>query len=143
MASSSNSESPAPAPPKEYAPPLAPEAERGIRLMTNSLPPNRTRPRVIRMKRKTIFGKPLLKISTCAIESSNRTFRLHVRRLARQQCTHSKRQDALESAILLFQCYYNLCKIHSALDMSPAMAARLTDHIWELPEMITEMEKTG
>jgi hypothetical protein len=35
--------------------------------------------------------------------------------------------------------YYNFCRIHLTLRCTPAMEAKLTDHIWEIPEVIALM----
>jgi hypothetical protein len=32
--------------------------------------------------------------------------------------------------------YYNLCSIHTTLRATPAMKAKLTDHVWELAELL-------
>ncbi len=34
--------------------------------------------------------------------------------------------------------YYNFCRIHGRLRVTPAMEAGITDHVWELSEIITE-----
>jgi hypothetical protein len=32
--------------------------------------------------------------------------------------------------------YYNFCRIHQTLRLTPAMAAGVTDRVWELGELI-------
>ena len=32
--------------------------------------------------------------------------------------------------------YYNLCRIHSSLRVTPAMEAGLTDHVWSIAELM-------
>jgi hypothetical protein len=32
--------------------------------------------------------------------------------------------------------YYNFCCVHRSLRVTPAMEAGITDHIWELPEVL-------
>lgn len=36
----------------------------------------------------------------------------------------------------MFVCVYNYCRIHSALRVTPAMQAGLTDHVWSVAELI-------
>ena len=31
---------------------------------------------------------------------------------------------------------YNFCRVHGSLRITPAMAAGITDHVWELGELI-------
>ncbi len=42
--------------------------------------------------------------------------------------------------------HYNLCRVHEALRITPAMALGVTDHIWTIGELIeaaTEPEPEG
>ncbi len=32
--------------------------------------------------------------------------------------------------------YYNFCRIHGSLRVTPAMEAEITDHVWDLRELI-------
>ena len=32
--------------------------------------------------------------------------------------------------------YYNFCKVHQTLRVTPAMEAGLSDHVWSLEELI-------
>jgi hypothetical protein len=38
----------------------------------------------------------------------------------------------LKAAVALHFAYYNFCRVHSSIRVTPAMEAGLTDHIWEL-----------
>jgi hypothetical protein len=38
--------------------------------------------------------------------------------------------------VALHLAYYNFCRIHGTLRVTPAMAAGITDHIWELDELL-------
>jgi len=38
--------------------------------------------------------------------------------------------------VAVFIAYYNFCRIHSSLRVTPAMAAGITDRVWELSELI-------
>jgi hypothetical protein len=54
----------------------------------------------------------------------------------------SKKWENHEAALALFFAYYNFCRVHSTLTeeaghkTTPAMAARLTDHVWTVAELI-------
>ena len=37
----------------------------------------------------------------------------------------------------LWVAYYNLCRVHETLRVTPAMAAGLTDHIWSIAELLS------
>jgi hypothetical protein len=37
--------------------------------------------------------------------------------------------------------YYNFCRIHQTLRVTPAMAAGVTDHVWEIRDIISLLEK--
>jgi len=37
--------------------------------------------------------------------------------------------------------HYNFCRVHQTLRVTPAMAAGLSDHVWELSELIALMPK--
>jgi len=44
--------------------------------------------------------------------------------------------ENLKAALALHFAWYNLVRIHSSLRITPAMAAGVTDHVWELRELI-------
>jgi hypothetical protein len=48
----------------------------------------------------------------------------------------SKKLANLKAAIALHFAYYNFCRIHQTLRVTPAMEAGLTDHVWELKELL-------
>jgi hypothetical protein len=37
--------------------------------------------------------------------------------------------------------FYNFCRIHETLRVTPAMQAGLTDHVWDLEEIVALIEK--
>jgi len=41
-----------------------------------------------------------------------------------------------KAAVALHFAYYNFCRVHSSLRVTPAMEAGLTDHIWSIAELI-------
>jgi hypothetical protein len=48
----------------------------------------------------------------------------------------SVRSGNLKAACALHFAYYNFCRIHSTLRVTPAMEAGLTDHVWEMKELL-------
>jgi hypothetical protein len=38
--------------------------------------------------------------------------------------------------LALYFAYYNFCRIHSSIRVTPAMEAKITDHVWELAELL-------
>jgi hypothetical protein len=48
----------------------------------------------------------------------------------------SKKLDNLKAACALHFAYYDFCRIHQSLRVTPAMEWGLTDHIWTLRELL-------
>lgn len=42
----------------------------------------------------------------------------------------------LKAAMALHFAYYNFCRIHGSLQITPALAAGVTDHVWGLEELM-------
>jgi len=88
-------------------------------------------------QRKTISGRPDPKhISTSYVERSNLTMRMHMRRFTRLTNGFSKKIEMHEHSVALHFAYYNFCKIHQTLRVTPAMEAGVADHVWDLEEVI-------
>jgi len=39
--------------------------------------------------------------------------------------------------VALWVAYFNFCRVHETLRVTPAMAAGLTDHVWSIGELLT------
>jgi len=76
------------------------------------------------------------RICTSHIERQNLTMRMQIRRLTRLTNAFSKKWENLKAAIALHFAYYNFCRVHSSLRVTPAMEAGLTDHVWTLEELL-------
>jgi IS1 family transposase len=86
---------------------------------------------------KTISGVPNPKhVSTSYIERQNLTVRMGMRRFTRLTNAFSKRLTNLKAACALHFAHYNFCRVHSSLRVTPAMAAGISSHIWEIGELI-------
>jgi len=78
-------------------------------------------------KKKVNTGEPNQKfISTSYVERQNLTMRMHMRRFTRLTNAFSKKLENHYHAIALHFVYYNFCKIHKSLSVTPAMQAGLT-----------------
>lgn len=77
------------------------------------------------------------RICTSHVERQNLTMRMQIRRLTRLTNAFSKKWENLRAAIALHFAYYNFCRVHSSLRVTPSMEAGLTDHVWELRELLT------
>jgi hypothetical protein len=75
-------------------------------------------------------------ISTSHIERQNLTIRMQLRRFTRLTNAFSKKLENLKAACALHFAWYNFCRVHSSLRVTPAMAAGITSCIWELGELI-------
>ena len=84
-----------------------------------------------------ISGNPdPAKICTSHVERQNLTMRMQIRRLTRLTNGFSKTLDGHRAAIALHFAYYNWCRIHGSLRVTPAMEAQITDHVWSLEELL-------
>jgi len=84
-----------------------------------------------------IEGKPdPAHISTSFIERQNLTMRMHMRRFTRPTNAFSKKVENHAYAVALHMMYYNFVKIHSKLRTSPAMAAGVSDRLWEVSDIV-------
>jgi transposase-like protein/IS1 family transposase len=75
-------------------------------------------------------------ISTSFVERQNLTMRMAMRRFTRLTNAFSKKLSHLKAAVALHFAYYNFCRVHSSLRVTPAMEAGLTDHIWSIAELL-------
>src|SRR6202012_3416851 len=79
-------------------------------------------------------------VSTSYVERQNLTMRMHMRRFTRLTNGFSKKVENHANAVALHFAYYNLVKVHSTLRMSPAMAAGVTDRLWEVADLVAVLE---
>jgi len=88
-----------------------------------------------------IIGSPDPKhISTSHIERQNLTMRMSMRRFTRLTNGFSKKVENHEAAIALHYMFYNFGRIHQTLRCTPAMEAGISNHVWELEEIIALLE---
>lgn len=88
-------------------------------------------------EKRRISGNPEMEsVSTSYVERQNLTMRMHMRRFTRLTNAFSKKLENHMHAISLYFMFYNYCKIHKSLRITPAMAAGLTDHVWEIVDIV-------
>jgi IS1 family transposase len=92
--------------------------------------------------RKTrIEGEPDPKhVSTSYAERNNLNVRMHSRRLTRLTNAFSKKVANHAHAMALHFLYYNFVRIHQTLKVSPAMAAGISDRLWEMKDVAEMLE---
>jgi len=98
--------------------------------------------RIIGTQLSVITGNPNPRhISTSFVERQNLTIRMSMRRFTRLTNAFSKKLDNLKHAVALHFMYYNFCRVHSTLRVTPAMDAGITDHVWSLEELCALLPK--
>jgi IS1 family transposase len=75
-------------------------------------------------------------ICTSHVERQNLTMRMAMRRFTRLTNAFSKKLDNLKAACALHFAYYNFCRGHRTIRVTPAMEAGITDHVWSIAELI-------
>jgi len=84
-----------------------------------------------------VMGNPKAAlISTSHIERQNLTMRMQLRRFTRLTNAFSKRLENLKAACALHFAWYNFCRVHLTLRVTPAMAAGITSSIWRMEELL-------
>jgi len=76
------------------------------------------------------------KVSTSYVERNNLTLRMQMRRFTRLTNAHSKKIENMGHALALHFVYYNFCRIHQTLRVTPAMEAGIADHVWSIEEIV-------
>jgi hypothetical protein len=59
-----------------------------------------------------------------------------IRRFTRLTNGFSKKWENHWAAVALLFAFYNFCRRHQTLRMTPAMTAGVTDHIWSVRELL-------
>jgi IS1 family transposase len=79
-------------------------------------------------------------ISTSFVERSNLSMRMGMRRFTRLTNGFSKKLENHGHMVALYFMHYNFCRVHKTLRVTPAMEAGLTDHVWEIEELLARIE---
>jgi IS1 family transposase len=88
-----------------------------------------------------VYGDPDPKhISTSFAERQNLNMRMGMRRFTRLTNAFSKKIENHIHAVAIYFMHYNFVRIHQTLKISPAMAAGVTDKLWEMSDMVKVLE---
>jgi transposase-like protein/IS1 family transposase len=92
---------------------------------------------VVDAKPLPVFGRPDMKrVCTSHIERQNLSIRMGMRRMTRLTNAFSKKWENLEAAYALWFAYYNFCRVHRTLRVTPAMESGITGHQWTIQELL-------
>jgi len=69
--------------------------------------------------------------------------RMGMRRFTRLTNGFSKKAENLAWAVALHYMHYNFCRIHRTLRVTPAMAAGISGHVWNISEITDLLEVTN
>ena len=93
-------------------------------------------------RKQRILGQPIKAlVSTSYVEKHNQTMRLQMKRYARLTAAHSKKLENHVHSMALYATWYNFARVNSAVRMSPAMAARITDRLWDIGDIVKLIEE--
>ena len=76
------------------------------------------------------------RICTSIIERSNLSLRMGQRRWTRLTNAFGRKWENQWAAAMLWYRYYNFCRIHKSLRVTPAMEAGITDHQWRIEDLL-------
>lgn len=109
-----------------------------VKMYTSSQEETRYLPaECIGCKKTPVLGNPdRTKISTSHVERQNLTMRMSMRRLTRLTNAFSKKWDKLHAMLAVYFAWYNFVRVHSSLRVTPAMEQGITDHVWEIRELL-------
>jgi IS1 family transposase len=92
---------------------------------------------------KVVSGNPDPKhISTSFVERQNLSMRMSIRRFTRLTNAFSKKVENHAAAVAIWFMYYNFCRVHQTLRVTPAMEAGISDHVWTVEEMCGLLPET-
>jgi len=85
-----------------------------------------------------VTGNPVRsRICTSHVERVNLSIRMGMRRMTRLTNAFSKKWENLQAAYSLWFAYYNYCRVHRTLRVTPAMESGLTGHVWTIGELLS------
>jgi IS1 family transposase len=85
---------------------------------------------------KVVSGDPDPKyVSTSFVERQNLSMRMSIRRFTRLTNAFSKKIENHAAAVALWFMYYNFCRVHTTLRVTPAMESGISNHVWSIEEL--------
>ena len=92
-------------------------------------------------RKERIEGNPDMNhVSTSYVERQNLTMRMSIRRFTRLTNAFSKKLENHSLSVALHYMHYNFCRIHKSLRVTPAMAAGVTDRLWDMNDLADMVE---
>ncbi len=92
---------------------------------------------VVEVIAKPVWGQPdPERICTSHVERCNLSIRMAMRRMTRLTNAFSKKWANLKTAYALWFALYNFCRVHQTLRVTPAMQAGISNHVWEVAELL-------
>jgi IS1 family transposase len=93
------------------------------------------------VRKSAIKGSPDFdNISTSHVERQNLNIRMGMRRFTRLTNAFSKKIENHGHALALYFMFYNFCRIHTTLRVTPAMEAGVADRVWEMSDVVKMMD---
>src|SRR5258708_4816580 len=84
-----------------------------------------------------VMGQPdPARICTSHIERQNLSIRMGTRRFTRLTNAFSKKWENHWAALACWFAFYNFCRVHKTLRVTPAMEAGIADHVWSVRELL-------
>lgn len=92
---------------------------------------------VVGQTKSVIFGNvDNAKVSTSHVERMNLNIRMGNRRFTRLTNGFSKKLENHSFSLAIYFFYYNFCRIHRSLKVTPAMAAGVTDELMDMGHLV-------
>jgi IS1 family transposase len=89
-----------------------------------------------------VKGNPdLTHVSTSYVERQNLTMRMSMRRFTRLTNAFSKKLENHQHMLAIYFLYYNFCRVHQTIRVTPAMEAGISDHVWTIAEMVNLLDQ--
>lgn len=93
------------------------------------------------IKKNRVEGNPDMKhVSTSYVERQNLNMRMGMRRFTRLTNAFSKKLENHIHALALYFMFYNFVRIHKTLKVTPAMAAKVTDRLWSMEDIVAAID---
>jgi len=90
---------------------------------------------------KVVSGNPDPKhVSASYVERQNLTMRMSMRRFTRLTNGFSKKIENHAAMVALYFMYYNFCRVHQTIRVTPAMEAGIADHVWTIEELVSLLD---
>jgi IS1 family transposase len=92
------------------------------------------------MKHRVEGNPDIAHVSTSYVERQNLNMRMGMRRFTRLTNAFSKKLENHIHALALYFVFYNLCRIHKTLRVTPGMEAGITDRVWSFEDIVAKMD---